>query len=190
MTVHTEMARVLESAQRAEVREASWTPRASAASSPHVSPLRQRAPAIISPLLVANSTFNAALTQQAKDEAARVAPVRFNVVKGQIVVKQGELIDDLLYERLATQPDHAAPIWPSWAAGSCWRCSWSALLGWVWRFRPEFWHRNNALVLMGLVLLVTLLLRLTADRSVLPYFVPTAAAVLLLTVLLDSSVAW
>ena len=63
------------------------------------------------------------------------------------------------------------------------------LLSWVWRFRSQLWHRNSALLLMGLVLLVsTLVLRLTAERSVLPYLVPTAAAALLLTVLLDAGV--
>jgi putative nucleotidyltransferase with HDIG domain len=63
------------------------------------------------------------------------------------------------------------------------------LLGWVWRFRSQLWHRNSALVLMGLVLLVsTLVLRVTAERSVLPYLVPTAAAGLLLAVLLDAGV--
>ncbi len=63
------------------------------------------------------------------------------------------------------------------------------LLGWVWRFRPQLWHRNRALVLMGLVLLVSaLLVRVTADRSVLPYLLPTAAVALLLAVLLDAGV--
>ncbi len=63
------------------------------------------------------------------------------------------------------------------------------LLGWIWRFRPQLWHRNSALVLVSLVLLVSsLLLRLTTDRSVLPYLMPTAAAALLLAVLLDAGV--
>ena len=66
-------------------------------------PVDQRtlAAEIISPFLVANSTYNADSTQQAKDDAAaRVEPVRFNIIKGQVVVRQGEVIDDLLYERL------------------------------------------------------------------------------------------
>ena len=61
------------------------------------------------------------------------------------------------------------------------------LLAWVWRFRPSLWHRNRALLLLGLVLLVsTAALRVTADRSVLPYLLPAAAAGLLLAVLLDT----
>jgi len=26
------------------------------------------------------------------------------------------------------------------------------LLGWIWRFRPGLWHRNNVLILVGLLL--------------------------------------
>jgi putative nucleotidyltransferase with HDIG domain len=64
------------------------------------------------------------------------------------------------------------------------------LLAWVWRFRPELWHRNSALLLLALVLLVAaFLLRATAERSLLPYLVPVAAVGLLLSVLLDAGVA-
>ncbi len=65
----------------------------------------------------------------------------------------------------------------------------SLLLGWIWRFRSQLWHRNSVLVLVSLVLLVSVvLLRVTAQRSVLPYIMPTAAAALLLAVLLDAGV--
>ena len=65
----------------------------------------------------------------------------------------------------------------------------SLLLGWIWRFRSQFWHRNSVLVLVSLVLLVSVvLMRVTAQRSVLPYIMPTAAAALLLAVLLDAGV--
>jgi putative nucleotidyltransferase with HDIG domain len=65
-----------------------------------------------------------------------------------------------------------------------------SLLAWVWRFRPELWHRNRPLALLAVLLLVTaFVLRLTAERSLLPYLVPTAGVALLLTVLLDAGVA-
>jgi hypothetical protein len=64
------------------------------------------------------------------------------------------------------------------------------LLAWVWRFRPRLWHRNNAMGLLALTLfLATLLLRLTAERALMPYLVPTATVALLLAVLLDAGVA-
>ena len=50
------------------------------------------------------------------------------------------------------------------------------LLGWLWRFRPTLWHRDNVLVLTGLLLVgATLALKVTAGRSILPFFLPTAA---------------
>jgi len=65
-----------------------------------------------------------------------------------------------------------------------------SLLAWVWRFRPDLWHRNRPLLLLAVMLLVSaLVLRLTAERSLLPYLVPTATVALLLTVLLDAGVA-
>ena len=65
-----------------------------------------------------------------------------------------------------------------------------ALLGWIWRFRPGLWHRNRPLLLVAFVLVgSTLVLAVTAERSVLPYLAPIAAGALLLSVLLDAGVA-
>ena len=56
---------------------------------------------IVSPFLIANSTYDAALTDQARADAAfKVAPVTFSVDKGQVIVRQGDAIDALVYERL------------------------------------------------------------------------------------------
>jgi cyclic-di-AMP phosphodiesterase PgpH len=195
--LRTEMARVLDAAQRQEVRDSDLDSARAMLRDQFSArfPTDQQllATEIISPYLVANSTFSAQLTQQAKDDAAaRVAPVQFSILKGQTVVRQGDVIDALLFERLQTL-DLLAPH-----ADVAKLVGWfflsvlivGCLLAWLWRFRPELWHRSNALVLVGLLLLViTVAMRATADRSVLPYFVPTAATALLLSVLLDSSVA-
>ncbi|MFN8619400.1 MAG: HDIG domain-containing protein [Chloroflexota bacterium] len=64
-----------------------------------------------------------------------------------------------------------------------------SLLAWVWRFRPELWHRTRPLVLLAVLLLAAAFaLRVTASRSLLPYLLPIAAIPLLLTVLLDAGV--
>ncbi len=64
------------------------------------------------------------------------------------------------------------------------------MLAWIWRFRPAFWHRDNVLVLIGLLLVgATLAIKLTEGRLTLPYFLPTAAIGMLLVILLDASVA-
>jgi putative nucleotidyltransferase with HDIG domain len=94
---------------------------------------------------------------------------------------------------LAAQPRSVAvPLDPARVAGWALYSALvvSSLLAWVWRFRPGLWHRNRALLLVALVLLGSvLLLRVTADRSVLPYIAPVAAGVLLLSVLLDAGLA-
>ena len=64
------------------------------------------------------------------------------------------------------------------------------LLAWVWRFRPALWHRDNVLFLVGLLVAgATLALKVTAGRSILQFFLPTAAIGMLLAVLLDASIA-
>jgi putative nucleotidyltransferase with HDIG domain len=195
--LRTEMARVLESAQRAEVRDsdldAARANLETRIANRFTSAQQALGGEIIAPLLLPNSTYDARLTELAKTDAAgRVDPVRYSVAKNEVVVRKGEVIDDLLFERL-TALNLLAPGPDVTKLGGWFLLSTlivGSLLGWLWRFRTEFWHRSNALVLVGLVLLLmTLALRVTADRSVLPYFVPTAAAALLLAILLDSSVA-
>ncbi|CAN5567004.1 HDIG domain-containing protein [soil metagenome] len=192
-----EMVRVLETAQRQEVRdtllaEARGSLR-SRISSRFDSDQRALAAEMLSPLLVANSTFDPGATRAAQDAAAaRVDPVRFILAKGEIIVLPGQRLDDLAREKLNLfglldpRPDPArASGWVLLAALLV-----SVLLGWVWRFRPDLWHRNNALLLISLLLIaMALLLKATGDRSVLPYIMPMAAASLLLAVLLDSTVA-
>ncbi len=64
------------------------------------------------------------------------------------------------------------------------------LLAWIWRFRPGLWHRDNVLILIGLLVVgATLALKLTAGRPTLPFFLPTAAIAILLAILLDASTA-
>ncbi len=65
-----------------------------------------------------------------------------------------------------------------------------SLMAWLWRFRSRLWHRNNAIMLIALTLLVTtVFLAITSDGLVTPFLVPTAAAGLLLAVLLDAGLA-
>jgi len=64
------------------------------------------------------------------------------------------------------------------------------LLAWIWRFRPTLWHRDNVLFLIGMLVVgTTLALKVTAGREVLGYFLPTAALGMLVSILLDASLA-
>src|SRR4029079_5274782 len=64
------------------------------------------------------------------------------------------------------------------------------LLAWIWRFRPGLWHRDNVLVLIGLLVVgATLALKVTAGRPTLPCSLARSARALLLTILLRASTA-
>ncbi|CAN5684287.1 HDIG domain-containing protein [soil metagenome] len=195
--LRAEIERVLDSAQRAEVRDSLLTD-ARAAVGTQVDddlPSSQRALAaeIVAPLLVANSTYDPAATETARERAAAaIAPVSFRIQAGEILASPGQRVDALTRERLDQyglldpRPD------PARAAGWLLLALLLAglLLTWIWRYRPTLWHRDSALLLIALALLAAAIaLKATGDRSVLPFFLPTAALVMLLAVLLDSGAA-
>ena len=196
-TLRTQMRRTLATMESSEIRDTALAQaRASlpAMLDPSLSGAdRELGAEILSPLLVANSSYSATLTQTAQDSAAAsVQPVMQSYKQGEVIVDAGHPVTAVELEAiqyfglLNPKPDLAKLA--GWLVLSA--LTVGLLLAWIWRFRPEFWHRNNALVLIGLLLLLTVLaLKLTAGRSVLPYFVPTAAVGLLLTVLLDSGTA-
>ncbi len=149
---------------------------------------------IIRPFVVANSTFSEDLTEQLRDQrAAEVEPVRVNILAGQNIVRTGDLIDaadiEILSRAGLLEGDNA-----DLAAVAGWFLLAALIVGlllsWVWRFRREFWHRNNVLVLVGLVLVfAAFALKLTAGRPTLPYLIPVAAVGILIAVLLDAGAA-
>jgi putative nucleotidyltransferase with HDIG domain len=192
-----EMTRVLEATERQEVRD-TILPDVRGSLANRIAPrfsADQRALAgeILAPLVVPNSTYDDGATQRAREDAANaVDPVQFSVHKGEVIVPRGQAIDALTHEKLAAFGLLDAGADPARAAGWLLLAALSVvlLLGWIWRFRPEIWHRTPALLLIALVLIATVLaMKVTGDRSVLPYIVPTAAVGLLLAVLLDAGAA-
>ncbi len=155
---------------------------------------RMLAAELIAPLIVPNSSFDQTLTDQARDKAAEeVQPVRVEIAQGQTVVRNGEPLtaaDLEVIEALGLGQD-AAPDVASFAG---WFLLAALLVGillaWIWRFRPSLWHRDNVLMLVGLLVVgTTLALKITAGRELLAFFVPIAAIGMLLAILLDASVA-
>ena len=196
--IRTEAARVLDATERTELRDTQAAETRATIESRMGGDLdeaeRMLAAEIIRPLIVANSSFSQTLTDQAKDRAAEnVQPVEVDIAQGEVVVRNGTPLtaaDLEVIEALGLGQD--APLDVATLAG------WfllavlavTILLAWIWRFRPLLWHRGNVLLLIGLLFVgVSVALKITAGRELLGYFLPTAAIGMVLTILLDASVA-
>jgi hypothetical protein len=196
-SLRVEMQRVLEAAQRQEVRDtdvpAARDALASRVSLSFMEQARTLAGHILEPLLVANSSYDALATERAREQAAAaIAPVTIDIKQGELIVQAGARLTGADLEKLSAlgvldaEPDRVRVA--GWLLLSA--LTVALLLGWVWRYRPALWHRNGALLLVGLFLVVaTLGLRITAERPILPFFVPFAAAALLTAILLDAGAA-
>ena len=196
--VRTEAARVLDATLRTELRDTVVAETRANIAGRMGADLdeaeRMFAAEIIAPLIVPNSSFDQVLTDQARDRAAEnVDPVLVEIVPGQVVVRNGEPLtpaDLEAIEALGLSQD--AP--QSLALVGGWFLlavlTVTMLLGWIWRFRPTLWHRDNVLFLVGLLIVGTAIaLKITAGRELLGYFLPTAAIGMLIAILLDASIA-
>ena len=151
------------------------------------------AAALISPLITGNSSYSQELTTQAQeDAAAAIAPITVDYKQNETIVQRGQRITPEILE--AIQQFGLTEARPDFARLGGWFLLSVLIVGvllvWVWRFRRQLWHRTNALVLVGLIVVgMTLLLKLTAGRLGLPFILPTAAVGMLLAILLDAGVA-
>jgi hypothetical protein len=195
--LRAEAARVLDITERTELRDTEVAEARQRLSAQMAGGLtdseRALAAELIGPLLVPNSSYSADLTQQARDrQAAAVAPVVEDIVQGQVIVRVGAQVTNVDIARIhalgldVRQPDVAA--FGGWLLLSGLLVF--MLIAWLRLFRPAYWHRNNVVLLVWLLIAFgTLLLQLTAGRPALPFILPLAAIGLLVTVLLDSETA-
>jgi putative nucleotidyltransferase with HDIG domain len=196
--VRDEAARVLDQVERAELKDTGQVADVRAGLGERMAgdlnaDERSLATALIAPLIAPNSSYSQELTQQAMDRAAEgVVPVSVRIAQGQAIVHAGDQVTALDVEKIhelgldLPSPDVARLAgWFVLAAVLV-----GLLLGWLWRFRPRLWHRNNVLLLVGLLFVVTTFgLKLTAGRPGLAFIVPTAAVPMLVAILLDSGIA-
>ncbi len=193
--VRAEASRVLEATESKKILDADLPDaRDSLASQMVLDPdERTLAAEIISPLVVSNSAFSEALTDQARQDAANAVPdVMVDYSLSETIVRRGEKVTPAEMEAIDffgltdARPDFARlGGWILLAVLVT-----GLLLSWVWRFRAQLWHRNNAIVLIGLIVVgTTLILKLVAGRPGLAFIVPSAAAGMLVAILLDAGVA-
>jgi cyclic-di-AMP phosphodiesterase PgpH len=195
--VRTEAARVLDATLRTELRDTQVAEARTGLSGRMAGGLdeseRMLAAELISPLLIPNSSFSPGNTALARDRAAEgVEDVRVQILQGEVIVREGTRIDDAQIEQIdALGLSEVAPDVASFVGWLLLAVLVSVMLmSWIWRFRPTLWHRDNVLILIGLLIVgATLALQVTAGRPTLPYFLPTAAIAMLLAVLLDASIA-
>jgi putative nucleotidyltransferase with HDIG domain len=195
--VRTEAARVLDATLRTELRDTDVEETRTRLSGRMAGQLddaeRMLAAELISPLVVANSSFSLDLTNQARAKAAEeVAPITVTIRQGEVIVRNGSPLSPTDIEKIDAL--RLRDNTPDFASFGGWLLLAVLVVGmvlaWIWRFRPALWHRDNVLVLIGLLVVgATLALKVTAGRPTLPFFLPTAAIAMLLAILLDASVA-
>ncbi len=195
--VRKEAARVLDTLERTELRDAESAMIRAGVADRMAGDLnadeRTLAAALISQLVVPNSSYSAQLTALARNRAAEaVAPVTKSWEKGDSIVRNGDRVDAVAFEAINYFGLNKGGVDVARLIGFVILSVLviALLLLWTWRFRREFWHRNNVLLLLSLLLLVSVFaLKLTAGRAWVPYAMPVAAVGMLLTVLLDSGAA-
>ena len=144
----------------------------------------------IIPNRLRNDDATAAARQAARD---KVVPRQRAIEAGQIIVRQGEVANDLQIEALEQLGLRLPQI------------SWNSVLGYalaallagllvglyVWRYEPQLISRPRALFLLMLLLLIFLIMAklMTVNRTVLPFVYPAAAFSMLVAVLVGPGIA-
>jgi putative nucleotidyltransferase with HDIG domain len=152
----------------------------------------QLAEAIATPFFVANSTYSASLTDLARQRAAKEQqPIVDSIKAGEILVPAGRQIteSDMIKIRFFGLDKSTA----DWSRAEAWMLLGTLvavlMLGWLWRFRPEYWVRSRTLTLIGLIFVLSVLaVKFSGGHAWVPYAIPAAAAGIILTLLLDSGV--
>jgi len=128
------------------------------------------------------------LTDAERDRArASTPPTEVTVRQGEIIVADGQVITVQQMEELDALGLAQPRVDVGTVVGNL-IFSFivaSLLVGYLWRFEPEVWHRNRSVLLFFLGLVVTAVaMRIAADRTLWAFVVPTSGTVLLMGILL------
>jgi cyclic-di-AMP phosphodiesterase PgpH len=142
-------------------------------------------------LVEPNVVTDLVATEEARDQArAEIPAVEVRIRAGETIVEEGQVLTvgdiEKLVELGLTRPAVQAVT----VAGNALIAILvaSLLVGYLWRFEPQIWHRTRSVLLFFLALLVSAVaLRISADRTLWAFAVPTAATVLLIGILLHNS---
>src|SRR5690349_7313065 len=195
--VRTESSRVLDTVERSELRDTELPLTKDGVENRFAGDLTEAesslGAALIRPLVVPNSSFSAEMTEAARSRAAEaVKDVSKSWERGETIVRVGDRVDDVAWEAINFYNLNEGGLDVARLVGFAVLSVLviGLLLTWTWRFRREFWHRNNVLLLLALLLLFAVFaLKLTAGRPWLPYALPLAAVGMIVAVLLDAGAA-
>ena len=143
------------------------------------------AAAQVAPNVEQSPTLTSAARQAARNA---VAPIAVDVKQGETIVRKGDPITVLILEKLDSLGLTRPRLEASTLAGHAMVALLLAalLVGFLWRFEPTIWFRNRSLLLFVLALVATAVAtRIAADRTLWAFVVPSAATVMLTTILLD-----
>jgi len=147
--------------------------------------------------IVANENFDPATTAAARRAAREaVKPVYHTIEDGQIIIRDGEVVTDLVLEELqALNLLHTGVNWPQIGAAALLVVLLViTLTAYIGHFHADLWDSNRQPILLGLIILVNALaLELALPQHIIwPYILyvfPFAAAPMLVAVLLDGQLA-
>ena len=195
--IRSEAARVLDLVERTELRDTEVAQARASLEGQMAGDLtegeRALAADLVAPLLVPNSSFSQDRTNQEKEkQAAAVSPVVENIAQGEVLAFRGTKITPEILVRIQALGLDQRKLDVAAIAG------WlllsgllvSMLIAWLRLFRPAYWHRNNVVLLLWLLIaFATFALQVTEGRAALPFILPIAAIGLIVTVLLDAETA-
>jgi len=149
---------------------------------------------LVNAFLKPNETYNAEETMRRRREAqAAVEPVRFTVEKGEVVVREGNVVTAFDLERLeALGLRKAAVDWPDVLARAALVSVLVTILGmYLAHFHPDlWWGERRTLLLAGLLVLTVAVAKATLPgRAGLVYLFPFAAVPMMVAMLLDHRLA-
>lgn len=145
--------------------------------------------AVAGGLVTANTFFNAARTEEARQQARdSTPPVTVTIRRGEAIVRAGDVVRPVDVEALdAFGLRQQALRWQAVVGTVAFALLAIALLGlFIWRLQLQFWTRGRASVVTFVLIaffVVISKLMLPATGTVAPYFYPLPALTMILTVL-------
>jgi putative nucleotidyltransferase with HDIG domain len=159
-------------------------------------PVAGRAMTLISGVAVGALRPNLVMDQSATQNLRRwamdsIEPVRGRVLRGEIIVRRGEVVTPAHLQKLAAVGLVSEPF--SWL-----RIGGMALLSlllllvtgaYLSQYQPEVWSKNNLLVVWSLAVVLTVALARIMVSRFNPYLLPSAAGIMVIAVLLRPRLA-